>query len=82
MNNGTFSQKHNVNPPQPHSISKPITNSNLPSAKSKEVRLVSARQQIYQTKDKGKEKSVKNKTLYYRNHLDYIYKSKQDQKLK
>jgi hypothetical protein len=82
MNNGIFSQKRNVNPPQPLSISKPNTNSNLPSAKSKELRLVSARQQIYQTKDKGKEKSTKNKTLYYRNHLDYINKSKQHQKLK
>jgi len=70
MNSGIFSQNHNVNPPQPHSISKPNTNSNLPSANSKEVRSVSARQQIYQTKDKGKEKSIKNKTLYYINHLD------------
>jgi hypothetical protein len=40
-------------PPAPHSILNPETNSDSPSAKSKGVRLVSAKQEINHTKDNG-----------------------------
>jgi hypothetical protein len=39
-------------PPAPYSTLKPETNSDSPSANSKGVRLVSAKQEISQTKDK------------------------------
>jgi hypothetical protein len=46
-------RKISANPPAPYSILNPETNSDSPSAKSKGVRLVSAKQEIIQTKCKG-----------------------------
>jgi len=46
--------KIRANPPLLYSVLKPDTNSDSPSAKSNGVRLVSARQEANQTKDKGK----------------------------
>jgi hypothetical protein len=46
-------RKFKANPPAPYSMLKPETNLDSPSAKSKGVRLVSAKQEMNQTKDKG-----------------------------
>jgi len=46
--------KINANPNLPYSILKPETNSDSPSAKSKGVRLVSAKHEINQIPTKGK----------------------------
>jgi len=46
--------KISANPPLLYSVLNPDTNSDSPSAKSKGVRLVSAKQEANQTKDKGK----------------------------
>jgi hypothetical protein len=46
-------QKIKAKPPAPYSTLKPETNSDSPSAKSKGVRLDSAKQEINHTKDKG-----------------------------
>lgn len=54
-------KKINAKPPAPYSTLKPETSSDSPSAKSKGVRLVSAKQEINQTKDKGKEKKISHK---------------------
>jgi hypothetical protein len=51
-------KKINANPPAPYSILKPDTNSDSPSAKSKGVRLVSAKQEINQAKERGKVKKI------------------------
>jgi len=47
-----------ANPNLPYSILNPETSSDSPSAKSKGVRLVSARQEINQTPTKGKNKRL------------------------
>jgi hypothetical protein len=46
-------KKIKAKPPAPYSILKPETNPDSPSAKSKGVRLVSAKQEINQTKNKS-----------------------------
>jgi len=46
-------RKISANPPLLYSVLKPDTNSDSPSAKSKGVRLVSAKQEANQTKDNG-----------------------------
>lgn len=51
-------KKINANPPLLYSVLNPETSSDSPSAKSKGVRFVSARQDANQIKDKG---IVKNK---------------------
>jgi hypothetical protein len=54
-------QKIKANPPAPYSTLKPETSSDSPSAKSKGVRLVSAKQEINQTNHKGIEKKINYK---------------------
>jgi hypothetical protein len=60
-NTGIFSQKIKEKPPPSYSTLKPETSSNSPSAKYKGVRLVSAKQEINQTKYKGREKKINHK---------------------
>lgn len=52
--------KINAKPTAPYSMLNPDTNSDSPSAKSKGVRLVSARQEINHMPDRG----INNKTLF------------------
>lgn len=47
-------QKINAKSPAPYAILKPDTNSDSPSAKSNGVRLVSAKQEVNHTKERGK----------------------------
>jgi len=54
-------KKIKANPPLPYSTLNPETSSDSPSAKSKGVRLVSAKQEINQTKDKGREIKINHK---------------------
>jgi len=51
-------KKIEANPPPPYSISNPETSSDSPSAKSKGVRLVSAKQEINQINDTGRERKI------------------------
>ena len=48
-------------PPPPYSTLNPETSPDSPSAKSKGVRLVSAKQEINQINDKGREKKINHK---------------------
>jgi hypothetical protein len=64
--NNTKQQSHqakktNANPPPPNSTLNPETSSDSPSAKSKAVQSVSAKQEINQTKDKGRERKLNHK---------------------
>ena len=54
-------KKIKAKPPPPYSTLKPETSSDSPSAKSKGVPLVSAKQEINQTKDKGRERKINHK---------------------
>ena len=54
-------KKIKANPPPPYSMLKPGTSSDSPSAKSKGVRLVSAKQEINQINDKGRERKINHK---------------------
>jgi len=54
-------KKIKAKPPPPHSTLNPKTSSDSPSAKSKGVRLVSAKQEINQINDKGREKKINHK---------------------
>jgi hypothetical protein len=54
-------KKIKAKPPAPYSTLNPDTSSDSPSAKSKGVRLVSAKQEINQTNDKGREKKINHK---------------------
>jgi hypothetical protein len=54
-------QKIKANPPSPYSTLNPETSSYSPSAKSKGVRLVSAKQEINQTNEKGRERKINHK---------------------
>jgi hypothetical protein len=49
------------NPPPPYSTLNPERSSDSTSAKSKGVRLVSAKQEINQTNDKGRERKINHK---------------------
>jgi hypothetical protein len=70
-------KKINEKPPPPYSTLNPETKSDSPSAKSKGVRLVSAKQKINQTKDIGKEKKLTtNKLEKYKNKTNHNYKPK------
>ena len=51
-------KKINANPPLLYSVLKPDTNSDSPSAKSKGVRFVSAKQEANQIRDKGIVKKI------------------------
>jgi hypothetical protein len=53
--------KANAPPPLPYSTLNPETSSDSPSAKSKGVRVVSAKQKIHQIKNEKKEKLTTNK---------------------
>ena len=54
-------KKIKANPPPPYATLNPETSSDSPSAKSKGVRLVPAKQEINQTKDKGRERKINHK---------------------
>jgi hypothetical protein len=54
-------KKIKANPPPPYSTLNPETSSDSPSAKSKGVQLVSAKQEINQINDKGREKKINHK---------------------
>jgi hypothetical protein len=54
-------QVGNANPPPPCSTLKPETSSDSPSAKPKGVRLVSAKQEINQINDNGREIKIIHK---------------------
>jgi hypothetical protein len=54
-------KKIKASPPPPYSTLNPETSSDSPSAKSKGVRLVSAKQEINQINDKGREKKINHK---------------------
>jgi hypothetical protein len=57
----TQPKKNNANPPPPYSTLNPETSSDSPSAKSKGVRLVSAKQEINQINDKEREIKIIHK---------------------
>jgi hypothetical protein len=61
-------KKIRANPPLPYSMLNPETSSDSPSAKSKGVRLVSAREEIYQQKKTGKNISRK-KVFFWERHI-------------
>ena len=50
-----------ANPPPPYSTLNPKKSSESPSGKSEGVRLVSAKQEINQINDKGREKKINHK---------------------
>ena len=76
-------KKLKANPPPPYSTLNPETSSDSPSAKSKGVRFVSAKQEINQIKDKGREKKLTtNKPERNKSKPNYNYKSKQQKKIK
>jgi hypothetical protein len=54
-------KKIKAKPPPSYSTLNPETSSDSPSAKSKGVRLVSAKQEIKQKNDKGREKKINHK---------------------
>jgi len=54
-------KKIKAKPPPPYSTLKPETSSDSPSAKSKGVRFVSAKQEINQINDKGREIKINHK---------------------
>ena len=54
-------KKIKANPPPPSSTLNPETSSDSPSAKSKGVRLVSAKQEMNQINDKGRERKINHK---------------------
>jgi hypothetical protein len=54
-------KKINANPPLPYSTLNPETSSDSPSAKSKGVRFVSAKQEINQINDRGRERKINHK---------------------
>ena len=58
LSGDTQPEKLKQTPPPPYSTLKPETSSDSPSPKSKGVRLVSAKQEINQTKDKGRERKI------------------------
>ena len=57
-NTSILSQKIKANPPPPYSTLNPETSSDSPSAKSKGIWIVSAKQEINQINDKGREKKI------------------------
>jgi len=77
-------KKIKANPPPPYSTLNPETSSDSTSAKSKGVRFVSAKQEINQINDKGKEtkKLTTNIPEKNKNELNYIYKLKQQKIIK
>lgn len=58
-------KKISANPPLLYSVLKPETNSDSPSAKSKGVRLVSAKQEANQIKDKGIVRNKNQQSRWY-----------------
>lgn len=58
--------KIRANPPLLYSVLNPDTNSDSPSAKSKGVRLVSAKQEANQTRDNGKVNHKSHTSRWYK----------------
>jgi len=70
-------KKIKANPPEEYSTLKPDTNSDSPSAKSKGVRLVSAKQETNHIKNKGiKKKLIMNTPEFSKIYLNYILQLK------